>query len=219
MATVTVTPQVANNMTIINLNRTHPAGGSNKHEWLDLALSAGLCTTWTTGAMRLLERARLVNLDSATTLASAFDGCLSLQSVTLPELPVVTTLPSKVQGCSSLKSLTIGTLPDATTVTLQNMATACQSLQVVEVPAVPLLSNAAAMFNTCSSLTSVRLNGINKSIGFNATGLSGKALNQVYEGLATVSPAQTIDVRGNWGRLEPDHDPTIATAKGWTVLT
>jgi hypothetical protein len=44
--------------------------------------------------------------------------------------------------------------------------------------------------------------------------LSSSALNEIYTNLPTVS-GQTITVSGNYGTA--GDDPTIATAKGWTV--
>jgi len=44
--------------------------------------------------------------------------------------------------------------------------------------------------------------------------LSSAALNEIYTNLATVT-GQTITVSGNYGTT--GDDPTIATAKGWTV--
>jgi hypothetical protein len=44
--------------------------------------------------------------------------------------------------------------------------------------------------------------------------LSATALNEIYTNLPTVT-SQTITVTGNYGTATDD--PTIATAKGWTV--
>ena len=48
--------------------------------------------------------------------------------------------------------------------------------------------------------------------------LSAVALNELFTGLPTVT-GQTITVSGNYGVSEVGYDPTIATAKGWTVTS
>ena len=44
--------------------------------------------------------------------------------------------------------------------------------------------------------------------------LSASALNEIYTNLPTKT-GQSLTVTGNWGTS--GDDPTIATAKGWTV--
>ncbi len=58
------------------------------------------------------------------------------------------------------------------------------------------------------------MNGTKESISYASCRLSAEALNDIYTGLATVT-AKTITVTGNYGVT--GDDPTIATAKGWTV--
>lgn len=84
---------------------------------------------------------------------------------------------------------------------------------------VPLLNTAAGtnfsnMFTSCPALRSGRLVGTAQHISYSNCHLGPAALNEIYRGLATVS-AKTITVAGNWGAASDD--PSIATAKGWTV--
>jgi hypothetical protein len=53
------------------------------------------------------------------------------------------------------------------------------------------------------------------SVDYSNCNLSATALNNIYTALPTITPPQTITVTGNWGTALDD--PTIATAKGWTV--
>jgi S-adenosylmethionine synthetase len=55
---------------------------------------------------------------------------------------------------------------------------------------------------------------INYTISMAYNRLSANALNEIYTNLPTVVE-QTITVTGNYGNASDD--PTIATAKGWTV--
>lgn len=47
--------------------------------------------------------------------------------------------------------------------------------------------------------------------------LGAKALNIIFENLPIVTDARNVTVTGNYGITESGYDPTIATAKGWTV--
>lgn len=58
------------------------------------------------------------------------------------------------------------------------------------------------------------MTGCGYSISYAGCALSAAALNEIYTNLGTVT-GQTITVTGNYG-ISGD-DPTIATAKGWTV--
>jgi hypothetical protein len=49
-----------------------------------------------------------------------------------------------------------------------------------------------------------------------SSNLGPDALDEIYTSLPTVS-GQTITVTSNWGTASDD--PTIATAKGWTVTS
>ena len=96
------------------------------------------------------------------------------------------------------------------------MFASCYSLQ-----SVPLLNttngtNFAAMFQNCSSLQSAALNGTRYSIDYSNAMLSPAELDAIYTALGTAAGAQTITVTGNWGTATDN--PSIATAKGWTVV-
>jgi len=104
-------------------------------------------------------------------------------------------MSSMFSGCSSLVS-----------VRLENMATAL---------------NTANVFLNCPSLSSIAMPGYFRD-GFSVANckLSPAALNALYASLGTanagsVVAARTITVTGNWGTVSDD--PTIATAKNWTV--
>jgi len=70
------------------------------------------------------------------------------------------------------------------------------------------------MFYGCNSLTKGTTLNLKYSIDYTNCNLSPTALNEIYTNLGTAT-AQTITVTGNWGTTSDD--PTIATAKGWTV--
>jgi len=70
------------------------------------------------------------------------------------------------------------------------------------------------MFTACPSLSRIEAKNFNFSFDISSCKLSSAALNEIYTNLPTVS-GQTITVTGNYGVT--GDDPTIATAKGWTV--
>jgi hypothetical protein len=71
------------------------------------------------------------------------------------------------------------------------------------------------MFSACASLARGALSGTTRAISYSGCKLSAAELNEIYTNLGTASGAQTITVTGNYGTASDN--PTIATAKGWTV--
>ena len=102
---------------------------------------------------------------------------------------------------------------------MSSMFTGCSSLQ-----SIPPMNTAgvtsAAGFSTfiagCSSLARVQATDQRFSFSVANSKLSAAALNELFTGLPTVT-SQTVTVTGNYGISEAGYDPTIATAKGWTV--
>jgi hypothetical protein len=72
------------------------------------------------------------------------------------------------------------------------------------------------MFNACPFLARAPVTGMRFSFSVASCKLSAAALNEIFAGLPTVT-GQTITVTGNYGINQAGYDPTIATAKGWTV--
>jgi hypothetical protein len=70
------------------------------------------------------------------------------------------------------------------------------------------------MFNSCNSLARIEASDFRFTFTVANCKLSAAALDEIYTNLPTVT-GQTITVSGNYG-IAGD-DPTIATAKGWTV--
>ena len=66
----------------------------------------------------------------------------------------------------------------------------------------------------CNGLKRCQATGISRSTTFANCTLGPDELNEIYTNLATVT-AQTITVSGNYGTASDN--PSIATAKGWTV--
>ena len=198
-------------------------------------------------AHRHLEKVDLIAYGALTTMAGMFQNCSSLQAIpALPgSVAAVTNMTSMFQNCSSLR--TIPALPGsvAAVTNMSNMFNSCLSLRTI--PGFPgsvaAVSNMTNMFNSCHSLQAIpamSMSGVSSSGGATAfvsslpqlaripvTGmrfsfsvasckLSAVALNEIFTGLPTVT-GQIITVTGNYGISQSGYDPTIATAKGWTV--
>jgi hypothetical protein len=75
-------------------------------------------------------------------------------------------------------------------------------------------SNLGNIFASCFSLSRIEAKDFRFTFSVANCNLSSTALDEIYTNLPTVS-GQTITVSGNYGT--DGDDPTIATAKGWTV--
>ena len=160
-----------------------------------------------------LQSVPLFDLSSVTNTSGMFQNCSSLQSVPLLNTAAGTIFTNMFQGCSSLQSVPL--LNTAAGTNFTNMFQYCSSLQ-----SVPLLNTAAGtnftnMFQGCSSLQWSDVTGLKYAVSYGGLNLSAAALDNIYTNLGTAAGSQTITVTGNWGTA--GDDPTIATAKGWTV--
>lgn len=153
-----------------------------------------------------------LNTVSATTTYSMFYGCYSLTTIPLLNTSSVTTMFGMFYNCASL--LTIPLIDTSAATNTSNMFYSCGAL--TQLPA--LVMNGAAtntnMFYGCYSLSRVKTTGFSYTFSVANCQLSATALNELYTSLSTVT-SQTITVSGNYGTAADD--PTIATAKGWTV--
>ncbi len=94
---------------------------------------------------------------------SAFDGCSSLASITIPD-SVTSICGAAFSGCSSLTSINI---PDSVTSICDNAFSGCRSLTSINIPdSVTSIGNSA--FSRCSSLTSINIPDSVTSIGDSA---------------------------------------------------
>ena len=240
-AIITVTPQSGQSLTSMSLAAKHSQTGLQAYTtgWLDCAASlhgTGTLSLYSsTIGHRKLERFQLLtnstvdfsnmftncsslqsvpllNTAAGTSFASMFYGCSSLQSIPLLNTAAGTSFTSMFYGCPSLQSIPLINTAAGTSFT--SMFNGCSSLQ-----SIPLLNTAAgtsfaSMFYGCSSLEKGALVGTGVNISYNGAKLSATELNAIYTNLRTVT-SKTITVTNNWGTAADD--PSIATAKGWTV--
>ena len=93
----------------------------------------------------------------------------------------------------------------------------CFALQSVPALDTALGTNFSYMFYGCYALQWSDVYGGRYAISYATANLSAAALDNIYTNLGTAAGAQTITVTGNWGTA--GDDPTIATAKGFSVVS
>jgi surface protein len=167
------------------------------------------------GSCSSLTSVPLFNTASVTTMGSMFNNCFSLNSVPLFNTASVTTMSSMFNSCSSLTSVPL--FNTASVTTMSNMFNSCSSLTSVPAlvtTAVTSATNFNSIFANCNNLARIEAKNFNFTFSVASCKLSAAALDEIYTNLPTVTE-QTITVSGNYG-ITGD-DPTIATAKGWTV--
>ena len=157
----------------------------------------------------------LFNTSVVTDMSSMFAGCTYLISVPLFNTVSCTSMTAMFQNCGSL--LTIPLLNTASVTSIASMFINASAL--ADVPAIVTTACTAAgsftnTFNNCNSIARIQAKDFRFTFSVASCKLSATALNEIYTNLPTVT-SQTITVSGNYG-IAGDN-PTIATAKGWTV--
>jgi hypothetical protein len=137
---------------------------------------------------RSLENTPGINFSSSTSLSTAFSSAQALTTLIIPDLSLCTTLVSLTLANQTLKLLHLGNLDSVISTT---------------------------NFAPSLGLQSVILEGLRITVNLSGKLLSDQAINDLFTSLGVASGAQTVNVSGNPG--SGTCDPTIATAKGWTV--
>ena len=80
-----------------------------------------------------------------------------------------------------------------------------------------LITDTTNMFRDTETLKTLIMPGLTVGVSVNRNSMMADALDAFMTSVGTAAGSQTLDLRNNPGSA--DCDPTIATAKGWTVLT
>lgn len=245
-AIIRITPQSGADLTNINLNVKHSQAGlvnSYSTGWLELKYNTPSLTGFLnigSGAIvrqRHLERVQFLALGSVSAY-QAFNLCSGLIQLDFPANTLVTA--NGALFCEEARSLKVGPTVNTSSVTdFQRAFQNCSSLTSIplyslgscanisaafsgcvalkEIPALNLsaVTNFASTFLNCQSLSRVRATGINATVSFANCSLSAAALDEIYTNLSSTGSGKTITVTGNYGTASDN--PSIATAKGWTV--
>lgn len=95
------------------------------------------------------------NAGQISSINQMCNGCVSMISATLPDLPAVAVATGAFYGCTSLETLTIGAMPRCTT--LASLVTTCASLKTMTIGECPNVTDISQIAYQCSSLTEVTI--------------------------------------------------------------
>ena len=162
-----------------------------------------------------LKSVPLLNTAAVTNMANMFQSCTSLQSIPLFNTAAVENMANMFNACTSLQSVPL--FDTAAVANMSLMFQNCLSLQSIPAFNCSISTNMALFASNCPSLKRCEATGIKSTVSFANCTISSNNLNEIYTNLAdlTTLPTQTITVTGNYGVATDD--PTIATAKNWTV--
>jgi hypothetical protein len=196
------------------------------------------------GLRSLQSLPRLPDATALTNTSSMFNSCTSLSVIPpfpgtaasltdasdmhrlMTAMQEVPALPGSVAALTNASRIydnnstlqTIPPLPSSTSsvTNFQSFTSGCPCLQII--PPLDLTSATDTSNFVGNGVTRLRLTNVKRSINMTNQRLSAVALNEVFSGLATVT-GQTITVTGNYGINEVGYNHTIATSKGWTVVS
>jgi len=203
-------------------------------EVVDISYMCFSCTSMTSAQLPIMAK--------VTTAASAFNGCVSLESLEIGGLPTCKQMGSLVSGCKALKSLSLGdcskvenidqmaagciTLTDVTAVfggSLKSMNMSfygCSSLRKVD--AIMDLSECGDVgnaFNGCTAIEEVSIKGLKVRLDLSScANLSLESVRYLVENAQTVT-SQSINLSR---KLLEAHEEELselgdtASDKGWT---
>lgn len=158
------------------------------------------------------------SLANVTTLESCFNDCPSLREVIFPtgSLGSCTSIREVVRNCPAIQEITFPGLGTLAATGMENAFNGCSSLRKIVFPTGKMgsLTTLGTPFASCLNLREIENCEIPVSFSLQNCMLDAANLDQIYTSLPTIT-SQTITVTGNVGTS--GDDPTIATAKGWTV--
>ena len=168
-------------------------------------------------SLRSLDLSGLQIASSGVSLYYAFSTCGALEHLDLSHLNgnAVTSLFRLIASNSSLVSVDLPDMSTASIGSIEAIATSCAALESLDLSNVNLsgITVGGTIFFASRSLKRI-VGAIPVSFSIADCQLDSSALNALYTSLPTVT-GQTITVTNNPG-VSGD-DPSIATAKGWSV--
>jgi hypothetical protein len=165
-----------------------------------------------------LQQVPLFNTAAGTNFSGFLQGCSSLKQVPLFNTAAGTSFASFLGGCSSLQQVPLFNTAAGTNFT--SFLANCSSLQQVPLFNTAAGTSFATFLANCASTSRIQATfPANQNISLANLALGPAALDEIYTNLPTASGTpRNITVTGNWG-VSAGHTPTIATDKGWTVIT
>jgi surface protein len=165
-----------------------------------------------------LQSVPLFNTANANNINQMFFGCILLQTLPVFNFSSVINGTSAFYNCVSLQTVPAFNFSSCTQAA--SMFLGCASLTAIPALNLSSVSSSATMgsfASGCSSLASVACTGINQTISFASCKLSAAQIDAIFTNLSSSGSGKTITVTGNYGAATCT--TSIATAKGWTVVT
>lgn len=166
-AIVTITPQLGQSLTSVDLQVRHSIMGTyvaGSH-WVDIALSLPNCgiSGLKIGATALaevithllLEQVTIKHTGSLTSGSALFAGCRNLKSVPLFDTAAFTTMDYMFSLCQSIHE--VPWLNTSNVTNMQNMFAGCRNLRSIPVFNTPNVTNMSFTFSDCQSLHTIPL--------------------------------------------------------------
>ena len=164
-AIVTITPQVGQNLTSINLDIKHNASATMSQYcsgWRDIKLGSPNLTSLifinpvaSNILHYLIEKIEIVNIGLITNTSNLFQNLNGLKSVPLFDTTNVTNMSYMFDFCKSLTSVPLFNTANVTN--MQSMFSNCKNLTSVPLFDTTNVTNMQSMFSLCLNLTSVPL--------------------------------------------------------------
>lgn len=180
-----------------------------------------------------------IDTSKATALNGLVQDCMTLEELPQLNTPLCTNFNYLVSGSGIMRlpqlnyssalsvaymlqsapRLVSASVPAALATSMTNIAYGCGSLRelILDASALTAAIGANAFANN-GSLEKLLVTGAKYAVSAVNCQLGAAALNALFASLGTAAGAQTITVTSNYGILEAGYDPSIATAKGWTVV-
>ena len=162
-----------------------------------------------------LQFVPVLDTSSGTNFTAMFQNCYALQFVPVLDTSSGTNFSYMFQNCYALQFVPV--LDTSSGTNFSYMFQNCYALQTVPALDTSSGTNFSYMFQNCYALQWSDVYGGRYAISYATANLSAAALDNIYTNLGTAAGAQTITVTGNWGTA--GDDPTIATAKGFSVVS
>ena len=177
--------------------------------------SAATLANYLSGCVSLKKAGHFNTTNALTDLNNMVSNCQALLEVpTFDDVSAVTTIGSMFSACSNIKTVPAYSFPGVATTGIATVFQNCSSL--ISVPNITFgsgVTNNTNWLNACYSLKRM-LTPLKFTFSVANAKMSAEALNEMFSILPTVT-GQTVTITGNYGASTCD--PTIATAKGWTV--
>jgi len=178
---VRVTPQVGQNITVINLQQQNSIIGKvHTTGWLDMAIKGANITTLTLGGttvyQSMCENVDIYSLGSITSLGSAFENFYQLRKFTINNTSLVISLNNTFKACYSLKTIPFFNTSSVTSLsgTWQN----CYSLRTMPLLDFSKVTSTDTTWSGCSSMQFYPLFDFSKVTTFSGTFLYNTSLQQ-----------------------------------------